>query len=111
MPEVVFAILLALCEGEMDRYEISAATGYADGYMGLVSQGMVERGWVGSHYCSSSDRVRKSGGGRKAGSKWWITERGKIAVAIEVGRRAKERACGVRRDRPLVSSFRYREAA
>lgn len=106
LPEAVFATLMALSEGEMDRYEIAAVTGYEPAYLGTFSQGMVSRGWIGTHY-SKGVRYGKY-------NQWWITERGKIVLAIECGRRTKARAKGIRpgyKGATPVRDYRYGDAA
>lgn len=77
MPEVVFCILMALLENsESSSAQISAASGYQFDKYQRVAAHMVSLGWM-----------RKPWNG-----KWQITERGKIVLAIEVGRRTKLRA-------------------
>lgn len=74
----------------MDRYQIAAATGFNDGYLGMISPGMRARGWIGMH---------GRGGGRTqfgGQNRWWITERGRIVLAVECGRRTKARAKGIK---------------
>jgi hypothetical protein len=93
LPESVFATLMALSEGEKDRYEIAASTGFHRGYLSQISQGMVSRGWIGTHYARGSRS--KYAGVSGSGPRWWITERGKIVLAIECGRRTKARAKGI----------------
>ncbi len=93
MPEVVFCILMALLEydSEASVHEMSAASGYDVGkYMKVVTRMMV-LGWV----------VKPWNG------RWSITERGKIAVAIEVGCRARSAASGTRRKKSQVRQFMY----
>lgn len=109
LPEAVFSTLMALSEGEMDRFEIAAATGFHVTYLGQISQGMVARGWIGRHGRGGA-RVEYGPPHR-----WWITERGKIVLAIECGRRTKLRAKGIQPgygpDRQRVKEFRYGNVA
>jgi hypothetical protein len=77
MPEVIFCVMMALTEFQQaSREQIIAASGYAWGSFDAVFPKMMEIGYI-----------RKPWNGR-----WQITERGKIALAIEVGRRTKQRA-------------------
>lgn len=110
LPEAVFATLMALSEGDMDTFEIEAASGFSRNYLGVFSQGMKSRGWIGYHYSRGPNNKY---GDRKAG-KWWITERGKIVLAIECGRRTKSRAKGIRpgyKGATPVRDYRYGDAA
>jgi hypothetical protein len=75
MPEVVFCYLMAMVKLDRDAraQEISEVAGYSStGFQG-VFQPMERRGWVV----------------RPLVNRYMITERGKIALAIEVGRRAR----------------------
>ena len=95
MPDYILAILLAVVEygdGGATLTEIIVASGYLSGTVYRAAPGLLDRGWI----------ARPSYGRR-----WFATERGKIAVAIEVGRRAKavagHRMKGYKR--PSVVSF------
>jgi hypothetical protein len=80
MPEVAFCILIALLEhDEATARQMSVATGYDVGkYMRPITQ-MMLLGWV----------VKPWNG------VWKITERGKIVLAIETGRRSRRRRSGL----------------
>jgi len=87
MPEFVFYILMALTEqDEMSVHELSAASGY-----NLGMEGWVRSHWKTMRRMLALGLIRKPWNGR-----WMITERGKIALAIAVGRRSRRRALGLR---------------
>jgi hypothetical protein len=94
MPPAVFSILMALVEygGSASRAEIEAASGYGANYTSQLMWGLRNRGWTWS--------VK----GRR-GSAISITELGKIALAIEVGRRSKMIAQGRRVTMPGTKTF------
>lgn len=79
--EAAFCFLSALVMhgGEADAAQISEASGYAFERYQVVSNKMI-----------ANCLLRKPWAGR-----WQITERGKIALAIETGRRTKRRLLGV----------------
>jgi DNA-binding IclR family transcriptional regulator len=80
MPHLVFAILGALVERDgLGRVvQIMAASGYELTSVQRAIIPMVKQGWVA----------------RPFQGLWILTERGKIAFAIETGRRTKARARG-----------------
>lgn len=90
MPDAVLAILMALINlGDAGtRYQIIAESGY-DSHNYIMPR-LLERNWILQPFVGL----------------WIITERGKIAVAIEVGRRTKARFNGVDPVRPGVDSFK-----
>ena len=77
MSEVVFCILMALIEyqGTAHFSDIECASGFtSDSFYGQARR-LLSRGWISHPYYGC----------------WMITERGKIALAVEVGRRTKQR--------------------
>lgn len=87
MPEFVFCMLMALTEmDEMSVHELAAATGYS-----LGAEGLGGGHWKAMQRMMEVGLVRKPWKGR-----WMITERGKIALAIEVGRRTRRLSQGKR---------------
>ena len=91
MPEAAFCILMALVEyvGYASTHQISAASGYDVTRYWYMIKRLEDRGCV----------FKPFNGG------WIITERGKIAVAIEVGRRARAVSSGVPRKRTQAREF------
>jgi hypothetical protein len=87
VPEIVFCVLMALLEYDTaSMRDMSLATGYDVGKYSVVVRRMTELGWL----------VKPWNGG------WRITERGKIGLAIEVGRRARKMRSGGRRQRAIA---------
>lgn len=77
MPEVIFVIMQAMANiGIADRFGIEAETGYHWRYFYRNMPSIFRRAWV---Y-------------RPCWGYYALTERGKIALAIEMGRRTKARA-------------------
>lgn len=84
MPEIAFCVLMGLLEfEEASEFQISVASGYSP--KGNQSSGL---------YRTLRALVRMEFVRRPWAGKWAITERGKIALAIEVGRRTKQRHAG-----------------
>lgn len=79
MPDAVFAILGALVrlERESRAWEIADVAGYSINYFARIKFVLFDRGWIERPFAMS----------------YRITERGKIALAIETGRRTKRRGC------------------
>jgi len=80
MPDCILAIMLGILEFETTGaklHQIAAASGYEPGTAHRLQLPLIRRGWA----------VRLDFANR-----WWVTERGKIAVAIEIGRRSRARA-------------------
>jgi hypothetical protein len=78
VPEAVFCILMTYCRlgGYPGRHMVCEVSGYAYKVVERVEPAMVRAGFLGS-----------AGWGN--GSRRSITEKGKIALAIEVGRRRR----------------------
>ena len=76
MPDVVFAILGALvrCNGWASVAMIVEVSGYSRQTFEAARPGLMRRSWTG-----------------RSGGELYITERGKLALAIETGRRTKRR--------------------
>jgi DNA-binding IclR family transcriptional regulator len=93
VPDMAMAILGALVElgKPASLSEIIAASGYEYGSFYRAAGPIMRHGWM-----------RKPFNGR-----YEITERGKIALAIEIGRRTKARSLGYGR-RPTFSNFERR---
>ncbi len=94
MPDAVLAILMALVNmgGTGSRHEVGVVSGY-EGSLDYIPARLFERGWIVGRYMR----------------KWQITERGKIAVAIEMGRRSRARALGYRASTPPVSDYQNKK--
>lgn len=75
MPDVIFAILLVLSRQTtmISFTEVADQTGYVDGHVSKYTGVLRRLGLV--------DMRHQVG--------WWITDRGRIAIALEVGRRAR----------------------
>jgi hypothetical protein len=73
----MFCVLMALvkCDGKAGVYTLDEESGYSRTTIIKHCKALIERGWI----------VRFHHG------PWYITERGKIALAIEVGRRSKKK--------------------
>lgn len=94
MPECVFSIISAilLAGNGCTRTNIVAYSGYEEGSIRRFRRTMSRAGWLS-----------------KNANLWFVTERGKIAHAIETGRRTK--AAGRYRYRPqTVRAFERRHA-
>jgi DNA-binding IclR family transcriptional regulator len=92
LPEAIFATLTALVE-LMDRpassHDIAAASGFSGNYLYRMSCRLESLGWVAA-----------------LPGRWWITERGKIVLAIERGRRSKAiYATGKVRNPPPIKAY------
>jgi hypothetical protein len=91
MPNVVFCVLMALVKdgGIANIYQLVAGSGYEHSYVWTIMSGLRERCWVYKPTWHS----------------YGITERGKIALAIEVGIRARAAARGNHRKRVSVKGY------
>lgn len=79
LPDVVIAILGAVVALENgDAIEISDVSGYEISYFYRAAPPLLQRGWIF----------------RPFHGKYQMTERGKIVLAIEIGRRTKARNAG-----------------
>lgn len=78
MPEVVFCILMAYCRigrPYPDRHEVAEYAGYEFKSVERVEPAIVRAGFLSS--------------GQGRGMRHTLTDKGKIALAIEVGRRSR----------------------
>jgi hypothetical protein len=91
MPHAIFCMLMAIveCGGFASIHQIMAASGYEKSYVSTFKAKLMQRGWM---YMPNS---------RLFG----ITERGKIALAIEVGIRARAAANGHHRKRVIIKEY------
>jgi hypothetical protein len=91
MPHAVFCMLMAIveCGGFASIHQIMAASGYEQSYISTFKMKLVQRGWM--------DNPTRS--------IYAITERGKIALAIEVGIRARAAANGHHRKRVIIKDY------
>jgi len=82
MPDVVFAILGALVRlGRADRaWSIAEVSGYSSNYFARVKPDLLMLGWIERPFSMN----------------YRITERGKIALAIETGRRTRRRRLAIK---------------
>jgi hypothetical protein len=86
LPEIVFDFLETLIRlgGSGNIYDVAAVSGYTTSTFKRLSSAIQARGWMMLPFATKHKAL------------YVITERGKIAHAIEVGRRTKARALGRR---------------
>jgi DNA-binding IclR family transcriptional regulator len=92
LPEAIFATLTALVElmdRPASRHDIAALTGLCKSYLHRMRYRLESLGWIAV-----------------LTGRWWITERGKIVLAIERGRRSKAiYATGKVRNPPPIKAY------
>lgn len=92
LPDVIYCVLAAIieCGGEASETQITVVSGYSKGTFGGLKHMMQGAGLLA--------------GALRYG--WIITERGKIALAIEMGQRARARSAGRQRKAMSIRKFR-----